>query len=392
MMAVLAVIYIVFISLGLPDSLFGAAWPVIHMEMGVAESFASVCSVIIGLCTGSVSFFAGKLIRRFGTAAVTFVSVLVTAVGLLGISFAPNIVCLIAFSVVLGFGAGAIDTGVNAFVSLHYKAQHMNWLHCFWGVGVTVSPLILSLFLSGDGSGWRSGYRVIALLEVLIACFVIFVLRRWNRMEREKQPEQPAAGGGKSILELLRGRGVLTSILSLGMYSSMEFMASTWGATYLVNVYALSPDEAARRISLYYAGIMLGRLFAGFLALKLSDKALIRCGIGVSFLGILWLLLPLGSLSVWGLLLIGMGFGPIFPSVLHSVPARFGAAYAADLTGYHMSGAYALGFCVQLIFGYVASATSFYILPFVLLGLCVLLFLLNEQTLRLVTGKKERQR
>ena len=193
-------------------------------------------------------------------------------------------------------------------------------------------------------------------------------------------------------MELLRGRGVLTSILSLGMYSSMEFMVSTWGATYLVNIYALSPDEAARRISLYYAGIMLGRLFAGFLALKLSDKALIRCGIGVSFLGILWLLLPLGSLSVWGLLLIGMGFGPIFPSVLHSVPARFGAAYAADLTGYHMSGAYAIGFCAQLIFGYVASATSFYILPFVLLGLCVLLFLLNEQTLRLVTGKKERQR
>ena len=165
MLFVLVVIYIVFISLGLPDSLFGVAWPVVHTEFGISESFASVYSIIIGVCTGGVSFVSGKLIRKFGTSKVTLVSILVTALGLLAISLAPNIAVMVVASVILGYGAGAIDTGLNNFVSLHYKAQHMNWLHCFWGVGVTVSPLIMSVFLGESGTQWRQGYRVIALMQ-----------------------------------------------------------------------------------------------------------------------------------------------------------------------------------------------------------------------------------
>ncbi len=388
MLLILAVIYIVFISLGLPDSLFGVAWPVVHNEFGVSESFASVYSIIISICTGGVSFVSGRLIRKFGTSKVTLVSILLTAFGLIGISFSPNIAVMMLFSVIMGYGAGAIDTGLNNFVSLHYKAQHMNWLHCFWGVGVTVSPLIMSLFLGDDGSQWRKGYVVVALLQLLIGFIVLLSLKKWRGIE--KSVESADGEEGKSdakILDIIKIKGVITSIASLGFYCSMEFLLGTWGATYAVNVFALSPDEAAKWVSLYYGGIMLGRMLSGFISMKLSDKNLIRGGIVVSFLGIAVMALPLGKISMVGLILIGIGFGPVFPSVLHSVPERFGSTYSADITGYHMGGAYAIGFTVQMIYGYVASYTSFKITPFVLVALCLGLWALNETTLKKVIKK-----
>ncbi len=388
MYILLAVIYIVFISLGLPDSIFGVAWPVVHQELGVAESFASIYSIVIGVCTGGVSFLAGKVIRKFGIGKVTLVSILLTALGLVGISFSPNIVVMMIFAVILGYGAGAIDTGLNSFVSLHYKAQHMSWLHCFWGIGVTASPMIMSGFLTGETGAWRNGYRVIALLQLLIAGIVLVSLGRWEKVEQNSQtaeeiPEQ-TDGGEKKMGQLLKMKGVPTSILSLGLYCSMEFLVGTWGATYLVNIHALTPDAAAKWVSLYYGGIMLGRFLSGFIAMKATDNAMIRGGLVVAFLGMVLLLLPLGQASLIGLLLIGTGFGPIFPSVLHSVPERFGSTYSADITGYHMGGAYAVGFAVQLLFGYIASATTFAMTPFVLLALCVALFADNELTLRLL--------
>ncbi|MGN0571991.1 MAG: MFS transporter [Candidatus Fimenecus sp.] len=393
----LVVIYIVFISLGLPDSLFGVAWPVVHTEFGVAESFASLYSIITGVCTGGVSFFAGKVLRRFGTAKVTFVSILLTAMGLLGISFAPNLFVMMLFSVILGYGAGAIDTGVNNFVSLHFKARHMNWLHCFWGVGVTVSPMIMSAFLSGETGAWRNGYRVVAAMQLCIALIVAFSLRKWIRVEKAgvsaaAKTQEPAVPNEKSFSALLRTKGALVSILSLGLYCSMEFLIGTWGATYLVNAVALAPDAAAKWISVYFCGIMLGRLIAGFLSVKLKDDTLIFLGIGVSFCGILGLLLPLGTASLCGLLLIGIGFGPIFPSVLHAVPARFGKDYSADITGYHMGGAYAVGFGVQLAFGFIASATTFKITPFVLLGFCLCLFFAHTAAVRKTAHEQPKEK
>lgn len=388
----LVVIYIVFISLGLPDSLFGVAWPVVHTEFGVAESFASFYSIITGVCTGGVSFLAGKVLRRFGTAKVTLVSILLTAAGLLGISFAPNLLVMMLFSVILGYGAGIIDTGVNNFVSLHFKARHMNWLHCFWGVGVTVSPMIMSAFLAGETGAWRNGYRVVAAMQLCIALIVACSLRKWIRVEKagapdaENAPKTPAPQE-KSFASLLRTKGVLVSILSLGLYCSMEFLIGTWGATYLVNAAALSPDTAAKWISLYFGGIMLGRLVSGFLSVKLKDNTLIFLGIFVSLLGIALLVLPLGTVSLYGLLLIGFGFGPIFPSVIHAVPARFGKDYSADITGYHMGGAYAVGFSVQLAFGFIAAATTFKITPFVLCGLCLCLLFAHAAAVRKTAEK-----
>lgn len=390
MTVLLIVIYLVFISLGLPDSLFGVSWPVIHKDFAIAESFASVYSVITGICTGTVSFVAGKMIRRFGTGKVTLVSVLLTAIGLVGMSLAPNIVVMMIFAVILGYGAGAIDTGLNNFVSLHYKSQHMNWLHCFWGIGVTASPIIMSRFLSGQSGTWRNGYRLVALLELFFAGLVLLSMKKWKEAEKpgESQPEAAGEKKNKSLFELLRINGVLPGILSLGLYCSMEFLIGTWGATYIVNVFALPPDTAAKWVSVYFGGIMLGRFVSGFISMKASDNTMIRGGAAVALTGIILLFLPIGSGKLWSLILIGAGFGPIFPSVLHSVPARFGNEYSADITGYHMGGAYAVGFGAQLAFGYIASATTFQLLPFVLIGFCGLLFCVNEITIRLTARNR----
>ncbi len=386
MVLILAVIYIVFISLGLPDSLFGVSWPVVHLEFGISESFASFYSIITGACTGGVSFIAGRLIRKFGTAKVTLVSILVTALGLVGIGLSPNIWVMMIFSVVMGYGAGAIDTGLNNFVSLHYKAQHMNFLHCFWGIGVTVSPMIMARFLTGETGSWRGGYYVVAALQLLIALIVLCTLPKWKGAETAAD-EEAEEKGDKTFLEILKIKGVLTGILSLGLYCSMEFLLGTWGATYIVNTLALSPDTAAMWVSLYYGGIMLGRLISGFVSMKLTDNQLIRCGLAVAFAGIIILALPLGSVSLVGLLLIGVGFGPVFPSVLHAVPGRFGKKYSADITGYHMGGAYGIGFGIQLIYGLVAPATTFKITPFVLVALCLGCLLANEKTISSLKNK-----
>ena len=381
MISLLVVIYVVFVSLGLPDSMFGASWPVVHVDLGVNESFASLYSIITGICSGGVSFLAGYVIRKFGTPRVTFVSIILTAFGLLGISFAPNIVVIMLFTVILSYGAGAIDTGLNNYVSLHFKARHMSWLHCCWGLGVTISPLILSFVLE-NGSSWRTSYRIIALIQFSIALVVGLFLSKWQKFDKASTARLTDQSNEKSDekLNIFKVKGLITSILSQGFYCSMEFLIGTWGASYLVNVYGSDPAIAARWISLYYGGIMLGRLVSGFVSIKANDKILIRGGIIFSFAGLLFLALPIGEIASAGLLLIGFGFGPIFPSILHSVPQRFGAKFSADITGFHMGGAYAIGFGVQLIFGYVATATTFKIMPFVLLSFCVLLFTMNEIT------------
>ena len=388
MIFLLVVIYIVFISLGLPDSMFGVVWPVIHTEFGLPESFASVYSIIVGVTGGGVSFLAGRLIRKFGTSRVTFFSILLTAIGLVGMSFSPNIALMIIFSIILGYGAGAIDTGLNNYVSLHYEARHMNWLHCFWGIGVTVSPMILSPFLSGDGSMWRNGFRVVALLQVAISLIVLISLKKWRQEENKETSGTDCdtdAGKSVSMLDILKIKGVIISIVSLGLYCSMEFLLGTWGASFAVNVFAIHPDEAAKWVALYYGGIMLGRMISGFASMKATDNTLIRGGIALAVVGVIILILPIGKASLVGFLLIGIGFGPVFPSVLHSVPERFGATYSADITGYHMGGAYMIGFAFQLIFGFLAPKIGFGITGFVLMVLCLGLAFCNESAIRKTT-------
>ena len=262
-------------------------------------------------------YFAGKLIQKFGTAKVTLISIVLTVISLVGISFAPNLVVMMIFSIIGGYGAGAIDTGLNNYVSLHYEARHMSWLHCFWGVGVTVSPVIMSFFL-GDGN-WRAGYRAVAAIQAVIMLFVVLYVNRWDKLEKLSAKAETTGEESGEKQNIFKIKGVVTSILSLGLYCSMEFLLGTWGATFLVNAHSCSPEIAARWVSLYYGGIMLGRLISGFLSMRVNDKMLIRLGSAVSFAGIVLLALPLKEISFFGLLLIGTGFGPIFPSVLHIV-------------------------------------------------------------------------
>lgn len=387
MLFILVVIYIVFISLGLPDSLFGAAWPVVHKDFGVQESFASLYGIITGFCVGGVSFIAGKVIRKFGTPLVTFVSTLLTVLGLLIMSVSPNIVVMMLGAVVLGYGAGVIDTALNNFVSLHYKARHMNWLHAFWGIGVTISPLILSFFLTDEISSWRNGYRVVALLQLFVAIIIAFALKNWRKIKENTEAQEIPSENKKSFFEILKIKGVLVSLLSQGLYCGMEFTIGTWGASFLVHIHALEPAEAAKWISLYFCGITVGRIISGFVSMKASDNTMIRSGIIISFVGMILLALPIGKISILGLLLIGVGFGPIFPSILHSVPDRFGKEYSADITGFHMGGAYGIGFGVQLIFGFVATATTFNITAFVLMAIAIGTFIANETAISLVKKK-----
>ena len=282
MTSLLIIIYIVFISLGLPDSLFGVSWPVVHLDFGVSESFASIYSIITGVCTGGVSFVAGKLIRRFGTGRVTFYSTLLTVLGMIGISFAPNLLVMMLFAIVLGYGAGAIDTGLNNYVSLHYEARHMNWLHCFWGLGVTISPMIMSMFLGGENRSWRNGYRVVALMQFAIAMIVLATLNKWKaESDVSENGEENQRVPDKTFGQIIRMKGVATSMLSLGFYCSGEFILGTWGATYAVNAFGIAPDVAAKWVSLYYGGIMLGRIVSGFISMKVSDNTLIKGGMAI---------------------------------------------------------------------------------------------------------------
>ena len=251
--------------------------------------------------------------------------------------FSPNIIVMMICAIIMCYGQGAIDTGLNNFVSLHYEARHMNWLHCCWGLGVTISPLIMSAFLSEELSSWRLGYRVVAMLQLSITVIIALSIKRWDKVEKSIVSEEKTENTQSAkLFDLLKIKGVLTSILSMGLYCGMEFSMGTWGATYAVNTFAIAPDEAAKWISLYFGGIMVSRIIAGFLSEKLSDDALVTGGMALAAVGMVVLLLPIGKTALVGLLLIGMGYGPVFPSVLHSVPSRFGQDYSADITGYQI--------------------------------------------------------
>lgn len=388
MTLLLAVIYITFISLGLPDSLFGVAWPVMHIDLHTSQSFASIFMIITGGGGALSSFFSGILIRKFGTGKVTLVSVVLTACGLLGISFSGHIALVMLFSVLLGLGSGAIDSSLNNFVSLHYKAIHMNWLHCFWGVGVTTSPLVMSHFLRN--ADWRGGYRTIAGIQFTISLILFLTLPLWKRAQSQlpktSSTSDPQANAPKkSALMLIKQSGVLLSIIALGLYCVMECVIGTWGGTYIVNCKALSPAVASKWVSLFFGGIMLGRFLSGIISLKVSDKYLMYGGLLFSLIGMIIMILPIGQYSLVGLLFIGTGFGPIFPSMLHIIPLRFGAEYSTDLTGFHMGGAYAFSWIFQISYGFLASATTFAFTPYLLLVVAGILFMVIK-TVNKITG------
>jgi Fucose permease len=377
----LIIIYAAFVSLGLPDSLFGVAWPVIHLEFKLDQSLAGVVTLIIGAGTIWTSFIAGKAIRKFGTGWVTAVSVLFTVCGLFCISLSPNIWLMILSAIILGIGAGAIDTALNDYVAKHYKPQHMSWLHCFWGIGVTASPLIMSKFL-GDGNNWRGGYQTVALIQTVLLVVMFCSLPLWKKLEKTEHVSVDDAtleDEEKPNVKPIKIKGVWMAMLMLGFYCSLEFTCGTWGASFLINTKNIDAATAAKWVSFYYGGIMAGRGLTGFFAMKLSDKVLIRSGIIIAAVGAVMLIFPLGKeFTFIGLLLVGLGCAPIFPCTLHATASRFGAKYSADIVGYEMASAYCVGSLVQTSLGFIASRTTFTILPFAFLAFALLQLLLTE--------------
>ncbi|OPX44445.1 glucose/mannose transporter GlcP [Ruminiclostridium hungatei] len=378
----LIIIYLAFISLGLPDSLLGTAWPAIMTDMSLLVSYAGILSVIISGGTIISSVLSERIIRRFGTGKVTAVSVTLTAIALLGFSLSRDFWVLCILSVPLGLGAGSVDASLNNFVALHYKASHMSWLHCFWGVGATAGPMIMSFFLAGEG-GWKSGYRTIGIIQVCLIIILFISLPLWRKVG-EGAGQQELSGESAGMLAILGKPGAKPALLTFFSYCAVEAAAGLWGGSYLVLNKGITAGTAAKWVSMYYFGITLGRFAAGFIAMKMENRTLVRLGQGIIAAGLICILLPLGknSLLPAGFLLMGIGCAPVFPCLLHETPKRFGKDLSQALMGIQMASAYAGATAMPPLFGLLAQHFSFTIYPYYLLVVTAMMIVFNESTNR----------
>lgn len=373
------IIYLAFISLGLPDSLLGAAWPVIRIDLGASLEAAGIISMIITFGTIISSLLSEKLIKRFGTGKVTFVSVLATAAALLGFSVSSSFAWLILFAVPLGLGAGSVDAGLNNFVALHYKAHHMSWLHCFWGIGATLGPVIISrgIKLNND---WRSGYLTISIIQAFLVVILFFSIPVWNKISANTNLQTTYTHGDESNgFSVFRIKGLKLSLTAFLFYCGVESTTGLWGSSYLVNIKNLSPADAARWISVYYAGITIGRLIVGFITMKFNSRTLIRGGQAIVLTGVVLLLLPLPvPISLAGFVLIGLGCAPIFPSMLHETPNRFGKDNSQKIMGLQMAFAYIGSAFLPPVTGFIAAKTTIMTMPFLLLSFTLIMLVTTE--------------
>ncbi|WP_072372461.1 MFS transporter [Thermophilibacter mediterraneus] len=366
----LVVIYVAFVGLGIPDSLFGAAWPAMYADLGLPVSLGSVVTMIISCGTIVSSLSSAAVINRFGTGRVTAASTVLTAAALLGFSLAPSLLWLCLLAVPLGLGAGAIDTALNNYVALHYRATHMNFLHCAYGVGVTVSPFIMSFALSAGT--WREGYLGATICQAAIALLTIAILPLWGKVARadEERGEKDAEPRTESPLALVRRRDVRLACLVFLASVAIEGICNTWGTSYLVNARGMGAGEAAGTVTVYYVGVTLGRFLSGVLANRLSSKQLVGLGQLVTFAAVLVLLapLPVGAASV-GLFLVGFGNSPLYPNMLHLTPRLFGRELSQSVIGVQMAASYVGSLALAPLFGVVGQSLGFWLFPVALLAL-----------------------
>jgi len=371
----LIIIYISFISLGLPDSLLGSAWPSMYNLLNVPLHYAGIISMIIASGTVISSVFSARIIKRFGTGMVTAVSVLMTAAALAGFSISKSFYFLCLFAVPLGLGAGSVDAALNNYVALHYKARHMSWLHCFWGVGASIGPLIMSSFLINKNS-WNLGYRTISIIQFCLVLILFISLPLWDKKRMESAEKQKSAAF-KSLFSIA---GVKQILVAFFCYCSLETITGLWGASYLVTEKGISPEIAARWVTLYYLGITVGRFISGFITMKLNNKQMVRMGQIIIGCGIITLILPLGNAAPFcGLFMIGLGCAPIYPSLLHETPVNFGAEYSQAIMGIQMGSAYVGTTIMPPIFGWLAYSLSFSIFP-IYIGIILLVMIITVET------------
>lgn len=377
----LALIYIAFISLGLPDSLLGSGWPVMHIELGVPVSYMGIVSMVISGGTIVSSLMSDRLTRRLKTKWVTVISVFLTVIALFGFSFSNSFAMLIVFAIPYGLGAGAIDAALNNYIAVHYKAKHMSWLHCFWGVGTIISPFIMGHALAN--SVWNNGYRTVGFLQLAIGVLLLVTLPVWKVNSQTEVHEQKNVG----LLDALKIKGVPFLLAGFFAYCAAEATAMQWASTYFAEVKNISADRSANFASLFYIGITAGRFISGFITDKLGDRKMIISGTCILIFGIFVLMLPIASESaaIVAFVVMGLGCAPIYPCIIHSTPNNFGAENSGAIIGIQMASAYVGSTFIPPIFGVLGNITGFSVMPVYLLIFVILMICMIEMTFR-ITG------
>lgn len=374
----LVVIYIAFISLGLPDSILGSAWPSMYGELSVPISYAGIVSMIIAGGTIVSSLLSDKLIRKSGTGMVTAVSVAMTAAALFGFSFSHSFWQLCLWGIPYGLGAGSVDAALNNFVALHYKSRHMSWLHCFWGIGATAGPYIMGLCLT-KGLKWNSGYRAIGMIQIVLVACLILSLPLWKAKQESggTNTQETKSLGFMDAVKLPGAKAILTAFFC---YCALESTTGLWASSYLVLNKGIHAQTAAAWASLFYLGITVGRFICGFITGKLGDRSMVRIGQCTAGLGTLLLLIPMGNvITLTGLILIGLGCAPVYPSLLHETPGNFGAGNSQSIMGIQMACAYVGSTFMPPAFGFLAEHISICFYPVFLMFFIVLMFVMAEK-------------
>lgn len=368
----LAIIYMAFISLGLPDSLLGSAWPVMRLELGAPLSFAGIISMIIAGGTIVSSLLSSRMIQRLGAGLVTAISVGMTAAALFGFSVSGSFPLLCLWAVPYGLGAGAVDAALNNYVAVHYSSRHMSWLHAFWGVGVTISPYIMSGCLT-SGKGWQAGYRSVSILQVALTVVLFAALPLWKRTGGEDE-----SAGNVPLSQAVKIPGVPFVLLAFFGFCALETTAGLWASSYLVGARGVDPETAARFTALFYMGETVGRVANGFIADRFGDRNMIRTGILVMLAGVALVLVPANGVALAGLVVIGLGAAPVYPCIIHATPGNFGKENSQALVGIQMASAYCGSTFMPPLFGLVAQYAGVGLYPFFLLFFAVLMLLMTE--------------
>lgn len=374
----LAVIYLAFISLGLPDSLLGSAWPSMYPEFGVPVSWAGVVSMIIAAGTIVSSLQSDRLTRRLGAGKVTAFSVAVTAVALLGFSFSKSFWMLCLWAVPYGLGAGSVDAALNNYVALHYKSRHMSWLHCMWGVGATLGPYIMGYALSG-GQGWDAGYRYVGIIQITLTAILFFSLPLWKKNGGTEEKERISEERPLTLKQIVRIPGAKEVMLCFFCYCAIEQTTILWASSYLRLYKGVPAGTAAGFAGVFFIGITAGRALSGFITMKLSDTQMIRLGMVLIAAGVAVLFLPgAWPLSLAGFCLVGLGCAPVYPCIIHSTPGHFGAERSQAVIGVQMASAY-VGTCLMPpLFGIIANHITVALFPAYLLALLILMAVMHE--------------
>lgn len=376
----LIIIYFAFISLGLPDSLLGSIWPIAHRELGVPLAWSGPIFMIISLDTVVSSLLSDRLTRRLGAGLVTVLSVALTALSLFGFGISTSYWMLCLWAVPYGLGAGSIDAALNNYVALHFRSRHMSWLHCMWGIGASTGPYIMNMILTQGGT-WHQGYQTISLIQLILTAVVMLSLPLWKKqrlLADDNTTNSPSHA--LSLREIFALRGAKEVMITFFAYCALEQTAGLWASSYLSNFRGIDPVTAAGYASLFYLGITGGRAISGFITFLLNDSQMIRLGQGIAALGLLLLLFaPIDALSLTGLVIIGLGCAPIYPSIIHSTPAHFGTDKSQAVIGVQMASAYLGNVFMPPLFGLIARYTSIALYPVYLILLLILMIIMHER-------------